>query len=40
VAATLETGGDSRVRAGIKNPVLLARVGLWLAGAVMLFLYG
>ena len=40
VAATLETGGDALVRAGIKHPVPLARLAFWLAGAVMLFLYG
>lgn len=39
-AATLETGGDALVRAGIRHPIPLARVGFWLAGAVVLFLYG
>jgi small multidrug resistance family-3 protein len=39
-AAGLETGGDALVRAGIKNSVPVARFGLWLAGAAMLFLYG
>lgn len=40
LAATLETGGDALVRAGIRHPIPLARVGFWLAGAVVLFLYG
>jgi Uncharacterised BCR, YnfA/UPF0060 family len=40
VAATLETGGDALVRAGIKNPAPMARFGFWLAGAVALILYG
>jgi len=40
LAATLEAGGDALVRAGIRHPIPLARFGLWLAGAALLFLYG
>jgi drug/metabolite transporter (DMT)-like permease len=39
-AATLETVGDALVRAGMKNPAPLARFGFWLAGGVVLLLYG
>ena len=40
VAATLETGGDALVRAGIRTPAPLTRFGFLLAGAVVLFFYG
>jgi small multidrug resistance family-3 protein len=40
LAATLETGGEALVRAGLKSPLPLARFGFCLAGAVVLFLYG
>ena len=40
LAATLETGGDALVRAGLKSALPLARFGFCLAGAVVLFLYG
>jgi small multidrug resistance family-3 protein len=40
MAATLETGGDALVRAGIRTPAPLTRFGFFVAGAVFLFLYG
>jgi drug/metabolite transporter superfamily protein YnfA len=40
VAATLETGGDALVRAGIRTPAPWTRFGFLLAGAVVLFFYG
>lgn len=40
VATTLEVSGDALVRIGIFNQVGLARVGVMLAGAALLFGYG
>ncbi|HVO04129.1 MAG TPA: hypothetical protein VMT54_18175 [Candidatus Cybelea sp.] len=40
LAASLEAGGDALVRLGLHNPQPGARLGLFGAGAVVLFLYG
>jgi drug/metabolite transporter superfamily protein YnfA len=40
LAACLEAGGDALVRLGLHNHHGLVRVGLFLAGALVLFLYG
>ena len=40
LAACLEAGGDALVRLGLLGSALGARIGLLLAGAVVLFAYG
>lgn len=40
IATTLEVSGDAAVRLGIYNHAGLTRVGLFLAGAALLFGYG
>ncbi len=40
LAATLEAGGDALVRTGLHSSSTSARVGLFAAGAVVLFSYG
>jgi drug/metabolite transporter (DMT)-like permease len=40
IATTLEASGDAFVRMGIYHHVGLARVGVFLAGALLLFGYG
>jgi small multidrug resistance family-3 protein len=40
LAASLEAGGDALVRLGLHNQQGGARIGLFAAGAVVLFLYG
>ncbi|HEY0184294.1 MAG TPA: hypothetical protein VGC09_15900 [Rhodopila sp.] len=40
LAATLEAGGDALVRMGLRSPGNGARIGLFAAGAVVLFTYG
>jgi small multidrug resistance family-3 protein len=39
-AAVLEAGGDAIVRAGIHSSSLAARLGIFFAGAIVLFSYG
>ncbi|RFB81623.1 hypothetical protein [Methylovirgula sp. 4M-Z18] len=40
IAACLEAGGDALVRLGLHSHQGAARIGLFLAGAAVLFLYG
>jgi small multidrug resistance family-3 protein len=40
LAAGLEAGGDALVRVGLHSPSMATRVGLFAAGAVVLFAYG
>jgi hypothetical protein len=40
VAAALEAGGDALVRVGLHSSSLAGRVGLFAAGAAVLFAYG
>jgi small multidrug resistance family-3 protein len=40
LAAVLEAGGDAIVRTGLRSTTTGTRTGLFLAGAVVLFLYG
>ena len=40
LAAFLEAGGDALVRLGLHNHHGFARIGLFLAGAAVLFVYG
>ena len=40
LAALLEAGGDALVRIGLHNPNLAERIGLFAAGAAVLFTYG
>lgn len=40
LAACLEAGGDALVRLGVHCNTLAARIGLFIAGAVVLFAYG
>ncbi len=40
IAACLEAGGDALVRLGLHSHQGVARIGLFLAGAAVLFLYG
>ena len=40
LAAVLEAGGDALVRAGLRSPNLVMRMGLLVAGAAVLFAYG
>lgn len=40
IATTLEVSGDALIRIGIHNNTGLARVMLWLGGAILLFGYG
>jgi small multidrug resistance family-3 protein len=40
LAACLEAGGDALVRLGLQSGQGAARIGLFLAGAVVLFVYG
>jgi drug/metabolite transporter superfamily protein YnfA len=40
LAAVLEASGDAIVRAGLHSPSLGSRIGLFAAGAAMLFAYG
>jgi len=40
LAAILEAGGDALVRLGLHNGTPVNRIGLFAAGAVVLFLYG
>ena len=40
LAAVLEAGGDALVRLGLHSATPVNRVGLFAAGAVVLFLYG
>jgi small multidrug resistance family-3 protein len=40
LAASLEAGGDAIVRLGLHNAAPLSRIGLFAAGAAVLFAYG
>lgn len=40
LAASLEAGGDALVRLGLHSPQSGTRIGLFAAGAAVLFLYG
>lgn len=40
LAAALEAGGDALVRIGLHSPSMVTRIGLFAAGAVVLFAYG
>ena len=40
LAAVLEAGGDALVRAGLHHPAPAVRLGLFAAGAAILFAYG
>jgi hypothetical protein len=40
LAASLEAGGDALVRLGLHSPHGFGRIGLFLASAVILFVYG
>jgi small multidrug resistance family-3 protein len=40
LAAALEAGGDALVRIGLHSPSMATRIGLFAAGAVVLFAYG
>jgi len=40
LAAVLEAGGDALVRVGLHSPGTAARIGLFAAGAAVLFAYG
>jgi drug/metabolite transporter superfamily protein YnfA len=40
LAALLEAGGDALVRLGLHNATTSTRIGLFAAGAIVLFLYG
>ncbi len=40
LAAALEAGGDALVRVGLHSPNISTRLGLFAAGAVVLFAYG
>ena len=40
LAACLEAGGDALIRIGLHGHQIVARVGLFLAGAAVLFAYG
>jgi len=40
LSATLEAGGDALVRVGLHGSNIVTRIGLFAAGAVVLFAYG
>src|SRR5580700_3270023 len=40
LAAALEAGGDALVRIGLPSPSMTTRIGLFAAGALVLFAYG
>jgi drug/metabolite transporter superfamily protein YnfA len=40
LSALLEAGGDALVRLGLHSPAMFHRIGLFLAGAIVLFAYG